>query len=162
MRLHRSTQRRQELERYVARWIGPAHVADIAQETFLQIHRARRTYRPELPVRPWMFAIARHVAFQNLRTRGRRIVEEELEDSEIRLSIPSAETQIEARDQLEQAIGALREEQREVVWLSDVEGFTSGEIAKITGVSEGAVRVRLHRAHQQLRAVLGEKGAASS
>ena len=35
--------------------------ADLAQESYLQIHRSRRTYDARFPVRPWMLAIARHV-----------------------------------------------------------------------------------------------------
>ena len=34
---------------------------DLLQETFMQIHRSRRTYQPGRPVTPWIYAIARHV-----------------------------------------------------------------------------------------------------
>ena len=43
-------------------------VDELLEETFLQIHRARRTYSPAFPVQPWAFAIARHVFL----TSGRR------------------------------------------------------------------------------------------
>ena len=150
------------IERYVTRWVDPSRAPDVAQEAFLQIHRARRTYRPDLPVRPWMFAIARHVALQNVRSRGRRIVENQLEESQLPVATPSAEQQIEARDRLEQALRALPDDQRESVWLADVEGFTSTEIAKITGATDGAVRVRLHRAHQKLKLLLAGLGVTRS
>lgn len=42
-----------------------AHAQDLLQETFLQIHRSRRACRTGLPVRPWVFAIARHVALMD-------------------------------------------------------------------------------------------------
>ena len=150
------------IEHYVTRWVEPSRASDVTQEAFLQVHRARRTYRAELPVRPWLFAIARHVALQNVRTRGRRIVENQLEESQVRLSTPSTEHQIEARDHLEQALSALPDDQRESVWLADVEGFTSTEIAKITGATDGAVRVRLHRAHQKLKLLLADLGVTHS
>src|SRR5262245_56447614 len=41
---------------------------DLLQETFVQMHRSRRTYEPGRPVTPWVFAIARHVYLMN-RTR---------------------------------------------------------------------------------------------
>ena len=45
---------------------------DLLQEAFLQIHRSRHTYRPDLPVKPWVFAIARHMWLMDRRTRSRR------------------------------------------------------------------------------------------
>src|SRR4051812_15448189 len=52
-----------EMRRYFAR-VQRDHgvVHDLVQETFLELHRSRRTYTPPLPVRPWVFGIARHVA----------------------------------------------------------------------------------------------------
>lgn len=49
-----------------------AHAADLLQQTYLQVHRARRSFRPGLPLRPWAFAIARHVWLMDVRTRSRR------------------------------------------------------------------------------------------
>jgi len=46
-----------------------AMAEDLLQETFLQLHRARQTYTPPRPVRPWIYAITRHVA---CRERHRR------------------------------------------------------------------------------------------
>src|SRR5687768_11169481 len=60
------------IQRYLSRFTDASRVGDLAQETFLQMHRARRTYRSELPFRPWLYAIARHVALQGLRKQGRR------------------------------------------------------------------------------------------
>ena len=45
---------------------------DLLQEAFLQIHRARHTYRPPNPVAPWAFAIARNVYRMDRRSTGRR------------------------------------------------------------------------------------------
>src|SRR5687767_8901466 len=41
---------------------------DLVQDTFLEMHRARRTYNPPLPVRPWVFGIARNVLARSRRT----------------------------------------------------------------------------------------------
>ena len=46
---------------------------DLVQDTFVQLHRSRRTYEPGRPVTPWVFAIARHVFLMNRRTTGRRL-----------------------------------------------------------------------------------------
>src|SRR5947209_1903026 len=44
---------------------------DLTQDTFLQMHRSRRTYEPGRAVTPWVFAIARHVYLMNRRSAGR-------------------------------------------------------------------------------------------
>lgn len=142
------------MRRYLARWVAPSRVGDLVQETYLQVHRARRTYRPELPFRPWLYAIARHVAQQALRTHARRTAREVQPDDGFDLPTPSAEGQMLARDELEQALAHLPLEQREAVWLAQVEGLTSAEISRLTGASEGAIRVRIHRANQKLRNLL--------
>jgi len=46
---------------------------DLLQDTFMQIHRSRRTYEPGRPVTPWAFAIARHVYLMHARSTGRRL-----------------------------------------------------------------------------------------
>ena len=45
---------------------------DLVQEAFLQIHRSRHTYQPQLPVRPWAFGVARHVLGRHRRDALRR------------------------------------------------------------------------------------------
>src|SRR5205814_4864123 len=50
---------------------------DLLQETFMQIHRSRRTYQPGLPVTPWIYGIARHVYLMKRRSTGRRLRFEE-------------------------------------------------------------------------------------
>src|SRR5262249_20624264 len=46
---------------------------DLLQESFMQIHRSRRTYEPGRPVSPWVFAIARHVFLMHKRSTSRRV-----------------------------------------------------------------------------------------
>jgi RNA polymerase sigma-70 factor (ECF subfamily) len=139
------------ISRYLGRWVDSSRVGDLTQETFLQMHRARRTYRPELPFRPWLYAIARHVAQQALRTHGRKTSKEfGVGDYPDNLH-PSVEQAGSLRLEVEQALATLPFDQREAFWLAEVEGLTSVEISRLTGASEGAIRVRLHRAHKKLK-----------
>jgi RNA polymerase sigma-70 factor (ECF subfamily) len=150
--LYRQTS--EAMRRYLTRWVSPSKVGDLVQETYLQVHRARRTYRPELPFRPWLYAIARHVAQQSLRTHARKTAREVQPEEGFDVAAPSEEARVVTRDELEQALARLPLEQREAVWLAEVEGLTSAEISRLTGASEGAIRVRIHRANQKLRAFL--------
>ncbi len=145
------------IERYLRRWSDASRAPDLTQDAFLQIHRARRTYRPDMPLLPWIFAIARHVGLQYVRTRGRRIVEHQNDEALLVAAIESPEAAVLARHDLEIAMRDLSDEHREALWLSEVEGFSAADVARITGGSEGAVRVRLHRARQKLKMKLDPK-----
>lgn len=147
------------IERSVRRWSDYERASDLTQDAFLQIHRARRTYRAESPLLPWMLAIARNVAKQALRTRGRRITEEHRDDELLAAAVGSSEEAVLARHDLNAALQALPDDQREALWLMEVEGFTSAEAARITGASEGAIRVRVTRARQKLRGILAAEAS---
>jgi RNA polymerase sigma-70 factor (ECF subfamily) len=98
-----------------------AHAQDLLQETFLQIHRSRRAYRTDLPVRPWVFTIARHVWLMDRRTRSRRpAADQELPD----LPVPAEVEGLAERDRLTRALAGLLPDRREALLL-----ITSGASA---------------------------------
>lgn len=127
-------------------------VEDLVQNTFLQIHRSRRTYLPGQPVRPWAFAIARHVVLMARRSSGRRARNEVLPIDELP-EVPMLSRAAGALDRisLSRALRTLAGPGREAVWLHHVEGFSFREIAAVQGISETAAKVRAHRAIVALR-----------
>ena len=134
-----------------------AQSEDLAQDTFLQIHRARHTYLPPRPVTPWAFAIARHVYLMHLRSNARRSqIElsplEELGD----IPVPPVMEGYATRLELLKAIQKLSAERREAVLLHHVWGLSFAEIGAMLGVREGAAKLRAHRALQALRELLKE------
>lgn len=139
------------VEGYMARWAKAKDRDDLVQETYLQVHRARRTFRPGLPFRPWLFAIARHVALGAIRTHRRRWAKEVGVDVYPEAPEPPPEPDPWSRSRLEAALERLSPEMREVVWLARVEGMSSVEIGKVVGATPGAIKVRLHRANRKLR-----------
>lgn len=141
----------QEVERYLARHAEASDRTDLVQEVYLQVHRARRTYRMDLPFRPWLFAITRHVALMAARRRRRKSGREVAVEEYPEPMNAAAEPDVLGRRRLARAIGRLSPEQREVVRLAHVEDLTSTEIGRLTGAKPGAVKVRLHRAHLRLR-----------
>ena len=132
---------------------------DLLQDTFLQIHRARRTYEPPRPVRPWVYAIARNVFLMSARSASRRAKREVLPDEELpELPVPPEATSLGDREQLSRALAGLSPVRREAVVLHHVLGLSFKEIGGALGISEGAAKVRAHRGMVELRQVLGATG----
>lgn len=122
--------------------------ADLVQDTFLQIHRSRHVYRPELPVRPWVFAIARHVGLMDLRARSRRPGDDaELHD----IPVPPEAERLGDRVALSRALAQLPADRREALLLHHVWGFSFQEIAQLLGITVTAAKLRSSRGMADLR-----------
>ncbi len=140
-----------------------ATAEDLMQQTFLKIHRGRDRYDPTLRVRPWVLAIAGRVGVDELRRR-RVVLEESAEEAALeRADAAAALSLVERTDRLERtelqrlvhaALERLPESQRVVIHLHRFEELTFGEIARVLGTTEGAVKLRAFRAYAQLRKLL--------
>ena len=133
-------------------------LADLVQQTFLQLHRARHDFRADCELRPWLMTIAFNLAREQLR-RARRRPEAELDAAaEIRLAQkPEGQQRFELRRDLSRALQQLPGDQREVVRLHFVEELSFEEIGEKVGASTGAVRVRAHRGYSALRKLLSAR-----
>ncbi|MBI4572132.1 MAG: sigma-70 family RNA polymerase sigma factor [candidate division NC10 bacterium] len=151
---------RDRLYAFLVRYTGdPSSAQDLFQETFLRVFRDRARYEPRAAFATWLFTIARNLFLDSVKrawTPGTFI-----EPETATLSIPDPtpgplETlaQEEAEAVLRRAVASLAEEDRAILLLSRFEGLRYREIAKILGTSEGAVKVRAHRALQALRRAL--------
>ena len=135
----------------------PADVEDAAQETFLRALGAIETYDPGRPFAPWLYQIARNVARNRVAVRARSHAEVPSRELPSRLPGPDAVLErSEIRARVDAAIARLPERQRTAFRLCDVEGYATGEVARIMGLSPGTVRSHVHHARRSLRAVLAE------
>jgi RNA polymerase sigma-70 factor (ECF subfamily) len=139
-----------ELGRYFAAAERGATAADLVQDTFLEIHRSRRTYQPPLPVRPWVFGIARNVLGRHRREAWRRG----------RLESPgeAAEPAAAGREDLGDLAAALARlpASRRDAWVAHhVHGWSFQQIADRFRIGVGAAKLRSSRAMRALRAALG-------
>jgi len=129
-----------------------ARAEDLLQETFLRLHRARATYQPGLPLRPWVRGIARRVYLMDRRAalrRGRR------EDAAAADASPVlTATRPGERRGLERALAGVPAEARRPFLLHHLFGFSFAEIAARLGIQPGAAKVRSSRARLRLRALL--------
>jgi RNA polymerase sigma-70 factor (ECF subfamily) len=121
---------------------GSIDPEDIVQETLLAIHLKRHTWQSDLPVEPWLYAIARFKLVDAFRKVGRRM--EVVMDESFDPPAPEPEQSASERE-IGRALDALAPGQRAVVSAISVEGRSIGEAARKLGMTEVAVRVSLHR-----------------
>lgn len=127
---------------------------DLLQETFLQIHRSRRTYLPGRPVAPWAFAIARHVYLADSRKRA-RMPREFVPDGPLPdIPIPPEADRWVERDRIQQALRELPADQVEAVVLHEVWEFTFEEIGAMLGINGVTAKLRAFRGMRRLRHIL--------
>jgi RNA polymerase sigma-70 factor (ECF subfamily) len=131
--------------------VGIGDADDVLQEVFMTAMQQLTALRDPLAFGGWLATIARNKGVDHLR---RRPVQTELPDDLAGVSPDGIEAQSEALAVLA-AIRGLPAAYRETLTLRLIEGMTGPEIARRTGLTEGSVRVNLHRGMQQLRARLG-------
>jgi RNA polymerase sigma-70 factor (ECF subfamily) len=147
---------------FLRRTRDAARAEDLLQQTFLQIHRARRHFTPGSGVVPWAFAVARRLLIDDLRTRGRREVLEDDEAREAREPVdPGAwpDRLVEERRLVrwvEHQVVRLPLPQRATLKLVHADGLSMAEAAAALGTTVTAVKLRACRANKALRAALGD------
>lgn len=129
--------------RGLARSGGDADAEDIVQETLLAIHLKRHTWDASRPISPWLRAIARNKLIDHLRRRGSRVTVP-IDGFEEILPAEEEKPPVETRD-VQHIVGALPDRQRAVVRCILTEEISIRETAARLNMSEGAVRVALHR-----------------
>jgi RNA polymerase sigma factor (sigma-70 family) len=128
--------------------LGAEEAEDVVQETLLAVHLKRQTWDERQPLLPWVRAIAQNKLIDNLRRRGRR-VHVPLEELSEALAVdddPVAMNGVDAERVLARLVGR----QRDIVLAISIEGASARQVAGRLGMTEGAVRVALHRALKSL------------
>jgi RNA polymerase sigma-70 factor (ECF subfamily) len=142
------------------------------QETFLNAYRGLKDFRGESQVSTWLYTIASRACLRMRRKKkgapDRELSLEEFvptSEGEFRLQIPvdgltpeQALENKELREALDQAINKLPKKYRMALVLRDMEGLSAAETGAIMGLSERAVKSRLHRARLFVRRELSARG----
>ena len=126
---------------------------DLLQATLLKIHFAREKFNPELSLKTWIFTIARNSLIDHW--RGYDEARNSLSDSDEAFEVPSMglepSLQFELNSDLKKALNSLKPNDRTIVYLYAVEGFSMAEIAETLKMTETAVKVRAHRSYKEMR-----------
>jgi len=168
------------VERYQAKIFSVIHrilrnrqdTEDVAQVTFTKVYFAIEGFDRRCSLFSWICKIAINECYSLLRRRRvRRAYEDVPSDPEIagesRFGAspePGADSTTAARDLVNKLLARLPEEDRLLLVLKEVEGHSVGELARMTGATESAVKTKLFRARRKLMEVaerLGRRPAAN-
>ena len=142
------------LRAYLRRRIPQRHddVEDLVQEVLLAVHNARHTYRADEPLTAWVHAIARYKLMDFFRAHARRESLNDPLDDYADLLAASDDTPTEARRDIGKLLEHLPDKQRLPILHVKLQGLSVAETAQMTGLSESAVKVGVHRGLKALAA----------
>jgi RNA polymerase sigma-70 factor (ECF subfamily) len=151
-----------DVHRFLVRiGISPSDVEDLVQLTFLDVLAAAHRFRPDAPVRPWLFGIATMVARRHRRGVGRmfeRLRRWALERAVESPPMPDECFELSAQTiRAQRALEALAPRKREAFVLVVLEGLAGEEAAKALGIPVATVWTRVHHARRELREALEER-----
>lgn len=133
----------------------PDEVEDLLQETLLALHNQRHTYDSAQPLTAWVHAIAKYKLIDMLRRRSHREQLHEPLDAHDTLFASSDHDATEARRDLAVYLDRLPSQQRLPIIHMKLEGLSVSEAAALTGMSESAIKVGVHRGLKALAALFG-------
>lgn len=146
----------------------PDEAKDCVQECYIKVHRNIGTFRQEADIFSWMYRILVNTCLKKMRKRSAAPLEslDELQPTfdqngcriePLWQTLPSTEEILEkkgARQQVLSAIQSLPHTYRDVLYLRDIEGHNTAEVAEMLSLSTSATKVRLHRARAALKKIL--------
>jgi RNA polymerase sigma-70 factor (ECF subfamily) len=160
---------REIVERYQSKVFSIIHgivrqrndVEDIAQQVFAKIYLSVRNFDFRSSLITWIYKITVNECFDYLRKRKVRklVYESDLSEDEVRRvenSEPSvdrttrADTSLAQRDYVLKLLTRVSEEERSLLMMKEVEGYSVEELAAKTGMNENTIKVKLFRARQKL------------
>ena len=148
------------LTAFFGRRLGDARseTEDLVQDTLMAVHVKRATFDRSQPVTAWVFAIARYKLIDHYRRTGRRRFTDI--DDEPGLFADDASIAAEARLDLARGFDGLASGTRDLVVSVKIKEEPIADVARRTGLSEGAVKVAVHRGFRKLAERLGRKDEA--
>ena len=143
-------------------------VEDIAQEVFIKIYRNLNSFKEESSLYTWIYRITINVCIDELKKRKKVVyLDEKIEtkDGEIEFQVSDTGKSLhelteekDLREILLKCVRKLSEDQRTMIILRDIKGFTYMEIAEMTKMNLGTVKSKINRARSALKQLLEEDG----
>jgi len=136
-------------------------VEDIAQQVFSKVYFSLRNFDFRSSLITWIYKITVNECFDYLRKRKVRklVYESDLSEDEVRRventepatdRTPRADTALARRDYVLKLLTRVSEEERNLLMLKEVEGYSVEELATMLSMNENTIKVKLFRARQKL------------
>ncbi|WP_121509101.1 sigma-70 family RNA polymerase sigma factor [Corynebacterium sp. Marseille-P4321] len=146
---------------------NPQDAEDLVQETYLKAYNAFDSFKPGTNLKAWLYRIMTNTYINSYRKKQRRPLvtsADDVTDNQLYTSSSHDSTGLESAEvealklmpnsRISDALNALNEDYRMVVYYADVEGLAYKEIAEVMDIPIGTVMSRLHRGRKQLRGML--------
>jgi RNA polymerase sigma-70 factor (ECF subfamily) len=144
------------LLRFTWRMLGDsAEAEEVTQDVFLKLMSRADQYDGRAPVGSWLFAIATNACRDRLRRSVRRpsvALDAVAEAAEPGIPVDERLVDRQRREAVRRALERLSDEQREALVLARYHGMPYADIARTLNISEGAVKTRIFRAMETLKA----------
>lgn len=132
-----------------------AEAEDVAQDAYLRVFRSLGGFREDARFETWLYRVVVNAAMTHLKKRGRfGSLLRDPEEVPEQVAAERAEGSAIDRDEVRRALEALPQGMRTAVVLKDMYGLSCREIGEELGLSEGAVKVRLHRARKRMKELI--------
>ena len=128
---------------------------DLVQDTLVRALMKQDRWEPGTNLRAWLFTLMHNQYVNNVRRANREAGTIDIDDVSSSLVATTDPTASRQLYELERALGQLAAEQREVILLVGLEGFSYEDAAKVLAVPVGTVRSRLSRGRESLRRQFG-------
>jgi RNA polymerase sigma-70 factor, ECF subfamily len=132
----------------------PDDIEDLVQDILLAVHNQRHTYRPDQPLTAWVNAMARYKLIDLLRSRSVREALHDPLDDDMALFATNDHQAADARRDVNTLLAQLPDNQRLPIVHTKLEGLSVSEAAAVTGMSESAIKVGVHRGMKALAALM--------
>jgi RNA polymerase sigma factor (sigma-70 family) len=132
----------------------PDEVEDLVQESLLAVHNQRHTYDPGQPLTAWVRAIAKYKLVDLLRRRRLRELQSDSIDEESDVLAHDDSDAAAARLDVLKLLHHLPARQRLPIIYTKLEGMSVVEAARVSGMSESAIKVGVHRGLKALAALI--------
>ena len=142
-------------------------VEDIAQEVFIKVYRNINNFNEKSSLYTWIYRITMNACYDELKKDNKVIYfsslvkddeEKEIEFEDYSQNIDEQVSQSIEKSQLIKAIKSLQDEQKALIVLRDIRGFSYNEIADMLNLKLGTVKSKINRARITLKEVLEKQG----
>ncbi|MFN7835198.1 MAG: sigma-70 family RNA polymerase sigma factor [Burkholderiaceae bacterium] len=143
------------LRAMTVRSLPASDVDDVVQDILMSIHKARHTYDGERPLLPWLTSIVRFRVSDHLRRHYAARLHQMIDIDAVAEFLPDVTGDGDQREYIDDMLDTVAEQQKQILTLMHVEGYTAREVGQRMKMNESAVKVAAHRAIKKIRKQFG-------